>query len=74
MDLFEQSPLLDDIGNCLHLDTLCFVDVFESIELASLFMLDHTDLDAGGFISERRRWRARTLPNAPLPTQRRRTK
>jgi hypothetical protein len=44
VDLFKQSPLLDDIGDCLHLDTLCFVDILESIELPRLLMLDHTDL------------------------------
>jgi hypothetical protein len=46
-DLFKKAPLLYDVGNCLHLDTLCFIDVLESIELASLLMLNHTDLDAG---------------------------
>jgi hypothetical protein len=43
--LLEQSSLLDDVGNGLHLDTFGLVDVFESVEVAGLFVLYDTDLD-----------------------------
>lgn len=55
-DLFEQPPLLYDIGNCLHLDTLCLVDVLQSIQISCLLVLDHTDL---GLVMTGRRKTAR---------------
>ena len=43
-DLFQQAALLNDIGNGLHLDAFRLVDVFESIQLAALLVLDDSDL------------------------------
>ena len=44
MYLFEQPPLLDDVGNGLLFDALRLVDVFEGVEFFRLFMFDHSNL------------------------------
>jgi hypothetical protein len=41
---------LDDVGNRLHLDTFCFVDVLERIHFASLLMLHDANLCFNLFI------------------------
>ena len=46
-DLLEKPALLDDVGNCLHLYTFCFVDVLEGIKILGLLMLHHPDLSRG---------------------------
>ena len=43
-DLFEQSPLLDDIGDGFLLDAASLVDVFEGIEILRLLVLNDPDL------------------------------
>ena len=43
--LFQQSTLLDDVRNGFHLDTFGLVDVLEGIQLASLLVLNYTDLE-----------------------------
>lgn len=43
-NLLQKTPFLYHIRDCFHLDTLCFVDIFESIEISSLLMLDDSDL------------------------------
>lgn len=71
--LFEKSAFLNDVGDGLHFDAFCLVDVLEGVELASLLVLD--DADLGGCEGEREIYTERhTLPKAPLPTQRRRIK
>ena len=42
--LLKQPPLLNNVRNGFHTDTFCFVDVFEGIELARLFVLDDSNL------------------------------
>ena len=42
--LFKESSFLNDISHGLHLATPGFVDIFESIQLFRLFMLDHPHL------------------------------
>ena len=44
-DLFKQAALLNHIGNRLHLNAFCFVDVFKGVQVASLLMLDDPNLD-----------------------------
>jgi hypothetical protein len=44
--LFQQSSLLDDIRDCLHLDAFLLVDVFEGKECFRMLVLDHTDLSS----------------------------
>ena len=80
--LFQQPALLDDVGDCLHLHALRLVDVLEGIEVASLLVLDNSNLDwdvVGAGASEvvdlaGPSGEKRTLPNAPFPTHRRRMK
>jgi len=47
MDLFEETTLLDNVGDCFHLYTLCFIDVLESVEVFGLLVLDNADLGEG---------------------------
>lgn len=42
--LLEEPSLLDDIGNSLHLDAFCLVDILESVEISCLFVLDDSNL------------------------------
>jgi len=44
INLLQESSLLDYVGYSFHFNTLGFIDVLESIELASLFVLDYTNL------------------------------
>ena len=43
-NLFKKPSLLNDIRDSLHFNTFAFVDVFKGIEIASLLVLDYTDL------------------------------
>jgi hypothetical protein len=47
-DLFQESPLLNDVGDGLLPYALCFVDVLEGIELFGSFVLHHPDLERRG--------------------------
>lgn len=51
--LFEKSAFLNDVGDGLHFDAFCLVDVLEGVELAGLLVLD--DADLGGCQGERER-------------------
>ena len=42
--LLEQAAFLYDVGYGLHLDALGLVDILESIEVASLLVLNDSDL------------------------------
>lgn len=49
IDLFEKTSFLDDVGYGAHLDAFGFVDVFESIEIFGLLVLDDADFAKGAF-------------------------
>jgi hypothetical protein len=42
--LFQKTSFLYYVGHSFHLDTLGFIDVLESIKLASLLVLDDAHL------------------------------
>ena len=73
--LLQQSALLNDVSNGFHLDALRLVDIFEGIEIACLLVLNDSDLQGiSGGAEGRKAKRKCTLPNAPLPTHRKRMK
>ena len=81
-NLFEESPLLDDIRDGFLLDTTSFIDVLEGVKILCLLMLNDSDLrwreaTRTGEDKKRLEWEKadmQTFPKAPLPTQRRRLK
>ena len=56
-DLFKQSSLLDDVWDSFLLDATSFVDVFKSVEILRLLVLNDSDLD----------WRERGVSAMKLP-------
>ena len=73
--LLQQSALLNYFSNGFHLDALRLVDIFEGIEIACLLVLNDSDLRGiSGGVEERKAKAKHTLPNAPLPTHRKRMK
>jgi hypothetical protein len=44
-NLFKKPPFLNNIWHSLHLDAFALVDILESIQFASLLMLNHTNLE-----------------------------
>ncbi len=47
-NLLKQASLLNDIGDGLHSHALCFVDIFEGVQVACLLVLN--DANLGGVI------------------------
>lgn len=42
--LLKQPPFLDNVRNSLHLYTLGFINILESVKFTRLLVLDHADL------------------------------
>ena len=42
--LLQQSALLNDVGDGLHLHTLGLVDILEGVKITGLLVLDDSDL------------------------------
>ena len=64
--LLEQPALLDDVRDCLHLDTLCLVDVLQRIELTGLLVLDDSDLGRRGDELAWREWAGTGYSDIPF--------
>ena len=76
LDLLQQLPLLNDILDCLHFNTLFLVDVLERVEFLVILLLHYPHLTSRTKFSKKTKKDPKigaglTFPKAPRPMARR---